>query len=237
MAIKALALDFDGVLVGLDTHTQARKGAFDVMYQETGDERYIVGQSIHDEAHEHGSHPSEIIGWILQHQGLVAPDADLLTDPLNQRVVGIKTDLYHSKVANELDALPGSLEFIEWGRSHYGSNHLSIVTTASIKEVGPYISRYQLTGTIGHLVTKEDTPIGQEKAHPFAYNRAVQLMGVSPENVAAIEDSVRGLNAANAALLGAAIGITTTHTADKLMAATPHIVHTFEELPYLLERL
>lgn len=237
MAIKALALDFDGTLVSTDTHTETRIKALLAFADQTGDERYIASPDIHAAAHEHGSHTKDIIGWVLQQQGLVAPDADLSIDSLVRDVVELKTSLYHERVANGLTAHPGAIEFIDWGVSEFGSNHLSIVTTASNKELMPFIRRYNLEDAVNVLVTAEDTPTDKMKPDPYAYSLAAARMGVKPTRIAALEDSPRGLQSAVDAGFDSVIGITFTHSARQLGYTATHVVDSFDQLPYLIKNL
>lgn len=230
--IRGFAFDFDGVLVGLDAHTEARLGAFDEFATSTGDERYLVDPAIHAEAHQHGSYPNTIIGWILQHQGLVPPDYDPATDPLVNDVVTRKKELYLEAVYEGLDALDGSIECVQWAAETFGPPHVAITTTASIHEVMPFLHRHNVSGYVGVLITKEI--VGQNlKPHPLAYDLTAREFVLEPTMCIAIEDSPRGLASANSAGFNT-IGITTTHTEDQLELDSDFIVHTFDEVPELV---
>lgn len=231
--VEAVAFDFDGVLVGLETHVEARVEAFMKFASYTGDKRYLVSDAVHQEAHLHGSHPPQIIGWILQKQGLVRPDTDPSEDALTQSVVLLKEQLYIARINSGLDALDGSLACVYWASDRFGSDRTAIVTTASQQEVDPFIEKHDLDELVGVVVTRKDTGKDRLKPDPLAYNLAVKKLGTKPNETVAIEDSVRGLQSAKSAGL-IALGITTTHTADQLREAADHIVDSFEDVPSVI---
>src|SRR4051794_12191761 len=98
MNIQGIVFDFDGVLGDtVGTHNAARIQAFK-------DCDFDVSPDLHEQAHRHGSHPPEIIGWVLKQAGFVSPDADVMTDPVVQKVVGRKEELYKLQAATGLNA-------------------------------------------------------------------------------------------------------------------------------------
>lgn len=230
--IEAVAFDFDGVLVGIDTHTKARLQAFEEFAQSTGDKRFIASDELHEEAHLHGSHPPAIIGWVLQQQGLVKPNIDPSEDPLTLAVVSRKTELYHDMVSDGLDATEGAVECVHWAAKAFTPDRVAIVTTASLVEVNPFLKRYDLTDTVGVIITKEDVE-GNLKPHPMAYDLAAQRFDAAPANCAAIEDSSRGLQSAKSASF-VTFGISTTHTAEQLGDNADYTVATFTEIPQII---
>jgi HAD superfamily hydrolase (TIGR01509 family) len=74
----------------------------------------------------------------------------------------------------------------------------------------------------------EESQITHGKPHPEIYLRAAQLLGISPQECVAIEDSIFGLQSAKSAGMKA-IAITTSFTPDKLTLADK-IIHSFTEL-------
>ena len=230
--IEAVAFDFDGVLVGIDTHRQTRIQALQEFANETGDERFIASDELHTEAHRHGTHPLAIIGWVLQQQGLVPSHIDPQLDELTHRVVERKHELYLDKVQHGLDALDGAIDAVEWASQAVGKAHVAIATTASREEVVPFIARYNLQGNIGQLVAKQD--VGKKlKPHPEAYLQAAKKMNVDPRRSLAIEDSPRGLQAARLAGF-MTVGITTTHTSEQLDGHAHLVINSFSQLPGLV---
>ncbi len=229
--IEAVAFDFDGVLVGIDTHRQTRMQAFSEFAEETGDERFFASDDLHSAAHRHGTHPLAIIGWVLQQQGLVPSHIDPQLHELTHRVVERKHALYLDRVQHGLDALEGAVDAIRWASELVGKERVAIVTTASREEVIPFIARYELQNAIGHLVAKQDVQ-GKPKPHPEAYLLAAKRMDVDPRRSIAIEDSVQGLKAARLAGF-LTIGITTTHSAEQLDGEAHIVIDQLSELPVL----
>jgi beta-phosphoglucomutase-like phosphatase (HAD superfamily) len=210
----AFAFDFDGTLADtVATHTQARLKAFKIMAAETSDERFLtISPELQEEAHRHGSNPNSIIGWVLQQVGVVQE----IDDDLVARTVEHKREQYHRLCATGLEAIDGSVEFLQMlNVQQQGSTY--ITTTAYRSEVTPFIDRYSLSGDlpVNHLVTFED--VGREflKPHPRAYRLTIERAGLTetPRRVLAIEDTPGGVASAKAA--GAkVVAVCTTHEAE-----------------------
>jgi len=228
--IPGLVLDFDGVLANtVGTHTEARMEAFSSL-------GFDVSSDTHEEAHRHGSHPEQIIGWILKQAGIIDHDADIYTDPVLKRVVDEKKRLYKDHASNGLNAVPGAPQFVEWAAQEYGNN-LAIATTASrIHEVNPYLSRYGLYRHFRAIAASEDTPQGRSKPDGFIYEEAARRLDLDPRSLACVEDTPIGIMSAQAADFGVRVGITTTHSRSDLAIAT-HVVDSFSELPELLRAI
>jgi len=234
--IKAMAFDYDGVLVDIGTHTEARMDACAEFAASTGDERFIADISIHNQAHLHGSHPAAIIGWFLQRQGLIEADIDPSLAPLTKEAEALKRELYLAKITHGLDALAGSLACVGWASEKFGPGRIAIVTTAAQNQVRPFINRHGIGELIGVVITEEDTPSDMLKPHPYAYTKAAQRFDLEPGECAALEDSVRGLQSARSAGF-VALGITTTHTADQLGDSSDFVAHNFDQIPQIVENI
>ena len=70
------------------------------------------------------------------------------------------------------------------------------------------------------LVTAEDVATG--KPSPEGYRRGCDLLGLEPARCAGVEDSASGVRALLAAGVGTVVGVTTTSSADDLLAAGAH---------------
>lgn len=216
--IEALAFDFDGVLADSDRiHTATRIEAF----ERSG---YTVNPEIHAEAHYRGTTTPQIIGWILQTVGEVDGNLtidELGEDPRVQQVTTLKRQLYNREAAAGLPAIPGSLDFVRRAVRRYGADRLAIATTASKKnEVEPYLGRHGLDSAFTVVLGSEYVPDGLTKPNPFVYQKVCEVLQVPAINIAAIEDSPRGVRAALDAHYGAVYGIISTHERSQLSEAT-----------------
>lgn len=209
--IEGIVYDLDGLLAdSLPVHTSARLAAFESVGLSG------VDQAIHDQAHEHGMTPNEIIGWVLQQVGAVAPDVDLRTDSFVNEVVALKRQAFHDLAAEGLPAVDGALDCIEFAVKRWG--RLAIATTGEYAiDVLPYIRRHNLEGVFMAIVTKDDTPEGMTKPHKFPFQEAAARLGfvANQGGIIGIDDHPSGIVSANAAGLYS-VGLTTTHAAEQL---------------------
>ena len=74
------------------------------------------------------------------------------------------------------------------------SYEIGLVTTASRANTMQILEHFGRTDLFDILVTQED--VEYTKPHPQAYNKALQLLNIEPENVTIFEDSFSGLEAA-----------------------------------------
>lgn len=74
---------------------------------------------------------------------------------------------------------------------------VALVTTARMCNIMGLLEKYELAGAFSVLVTQEN--VRNYKPHPEAYFRAIQQLGVEPEEVLAFEDSRPGFVAAREA--------------------------------------
>jgi HAD superfamily hydrolase (TIGR01509 family) len=209
---SALALDFDGTIADtVGAHTQARQDALAEMSRLTGDHRFIdISPELQAEAHRHGA-----------------------------RVVALKNELYWQHAERGLEPIEGAIPFVEWASDRY-AGRVALVTTASLpREVEPFLEANQIQDSFHIVIAREDVPASQLKPHPQAYRLALHYLDRSPADVVAVEDTPRGIQAAQAAGI-VTVGITTTHTAEQLsdgshtMQIPDRIVKSFKELKELL---
>jgi HAD superfamily hydrolase (TIGR01509 family) len=157
----------------------------------------------------------------LQQVGIVPPDADILDNAKVDEVVQLKSELYFEHAARGLEAIPGAVDYVERAFMTY-EGRVAIATTATREfEVLPFLRKYGIEDRVRGVIGKEVTPPGRMKPDPFVYDSAVDLLGVPAANVAAIEDSPRGIEAAKSARGGAlhVAALLTTHTIDDLWDA------------------
>lgn len=229
-AYEGVVFDFDGVLAdSIGAHTDARLQAF-------AERGHSVDMSLHDEAHMHGTHPAEIIGWVLATAGIIPSGDNYATDPETLKMVQLKTDIYREVTRHGLDPVPGALQTVHAAYDAFGAERLAIATTASYDhEVAPYLKRHGLQGIFSVIISKDETPENQTKPHPFVYSRSAMRLGFSgfPEVLVAVEDHPKGIESAKAANLSV-VGLCTTHLAATLEAADI-VVADHTELRTVLE--
>lgn len=240
-----IAYDFDGTLKdSVADHERARQGAFDAMV-EAGDERFgMIDQAVFDEAHRHGSNPAAIIGRVLRESGIVTTD-DPASDPLTQKVVGQKRDIYRELCAEGGRPIDGAVRFVRRMSVARPGGEYMVTTAERCTEVLPFLIRYKLTRHFPdtRIVAHEDVAVvgkGRLKPDPLAYQIMLGRAGMNqePERVLAIEDSAQGVMAARRSGIPT-VALTTTHTAEEVLpsdrALHPDIVVSgFAELSELL---
>jgi HAD superfamily hydrolase (TIGR01509 family) len=145
-----------------------------------------------------GKHVSEtdldciLEGWrredILRH---------FLGDLTNAQVVeyGNRKDQFFQQVGVPIKPVPGLCDFLD----HLEQLGIprAVATSASEKRTRFTLDRLQLTRHFAAIVTANDVLNG--KPDPAIYYLAAEQMGVRPENVVVIEDSVSGVRAAKSA--------------------------------------
>lgn len=101
-----------------------------------------------------------------------------------------------------------------------GGPPVAIVTSAPRYWVKSALDLLGLGGTTVPMVTAEDCSPGKPDPEPF--RRGAELLGLSAGDLVAAEDSPAGIASARGAGIGHVIGITTSRSADALLAAGAH---------------
>ncbi len=217
----AAGLDFDGTIA--DTRaamTQSRLESFLSVAEELADERYaLIDNSIHAEAHHHGSHAIEIIGWVMLQAGIII---DFVSErDTVQHVVDRRNEIYWDKAQHGFDPVPGALETI---RDLHDSldGKITIVTTAPVQEeVIPYLKRHGLLDMFDPTIIVGRESVTCLKPDPEAYNLALDRLDVTPDRFIALEDAHAGVVSARQAGIAEVIALTTTHTSEQLANFPP----------------
>ncbi len=97
---------------------------------------------------------------------------------------------------------------------------VGVVTSAVRAWVGSSLAVLGVADVVTTVVGAEDVRSG--KPHPEGYLEACRRLGVAPDRVVAFEDSTSGVGAAVAAGITPVIGVLTTTSADRLLAAGAH---------------
>jgi len=121
--------------------------------------------------------------------------------------------------ANELEPLPGLLDFMEEARSHGLS--LALVTNAPEENVEAILVALELGEFFDEVVLSDE--VGPVKPDPAPYRAALEKLGVASEEALAFEDSTSGI----ASAIGAGIptvGIASTQDSETLEEAGAFVV-------------
>ena len=168
------------------------------------------------------------------------PDATMLPEILRPRgwsedrirELSARKRAIYETIEHELQAVPGSVEFIEWAATRY---KLALATSATKRNreatfrllgIGPQFGA--VVDASGHTRPKPD---------PEVFQVAMRALGVGPGECWIVEDSVNGLRAAKAAGCFA-VAITTTFDRRTVIdAGADLVVDSFAELRAALESL
>jgi HAD superfamily hydrolase (TIGR01509 family) len=175
--MKAILWDNDGVLIDTEGFFfQATRNALGSAGVELSRERYVEwslreGRSSFDLLREHGWTPAQIAELRLQ-----------------------RDRAYSAMLVNGLRMMDGILEVLTLLRAKF---RMAIVTTSRREHFELMHQRSNLSQFFEFAVTRED--YGRSKPHPEPYLTALERLQLSAQECIAIEDSERGLAAANAA--------------------------------------
>lgn len=210
---KALIFDMDGVLVDSEPlHKRAKQLAF----------------------HEAGIHfPEQTYD---SYKG--RPDATMFQEVLGGKSVEDIADLLHrkhqffEKIEHELQAIPGSVDFVKWAGSRY---KLALATSATPRNRAAALRNLGIADRFASVV---DTQRFQRpKPDPEIFQVAMHDLNLQPSECWIIEDSLAGVRAGNSAGC-TTIAITTTFDSASLSAAGADvIVNSFLELRRVMENL
>ena len=141
-----------------------------------------------------------------------------------------KYQIFLKLLAEKLQPVPGSLDFIRWARDHYEKLAL---TTSSIKEIQETIFNiFDLHAYFDVIVTGDQ--LHHNKPHPEPYLKTVSSLNLSAHNCFVLEDSINGIKSAKSAGCYVA-GITTSFPEDQLQhAGADLVVDNFSSLYHQL---
>ncbi len=208
--LKALIFDFDGTL--LDTETPEFY-AWQTIYRELGTDLALADWL-------------EGVGtWYA-----FDPYTDLaqkLGRPVDQDSIKQRLKMLHSDVLLEMPLRDGAVNLINDAKA--SGLKLAVASSSSHAWVDGHLVRYGLLDAFDTIQCRDDVAPGRSKPHPDLYLAALAALGVQANEAIALEDSLNGLRAANAAgiyVIAVANEVTRhlpLHEADRL-------VHSFEEI-------
>lgn len=219
---RALVLDFDGVIVETEKlHFDCWNVVFEQQFgiRLAGSHHQCVGLTL-----------DEILTlWC----NAASPEPITLTPQMERDLLIRKTELYYEMGADTLLPVPGLTELIQQARGHDW-----YVTVASRSRRSRLLRTLEILKLPVHfdlIMGTEDVvdPVSDRKIH----SRTVAPFGVEPAASVVIEDSVSGIQDAQACRTGLVIGLTTSLDEVVLRAAgADHVVGSlFEARNFIAE--
>lgn len=208
MPTRAVIFDMDGVLVDSGAHHRA---AWRALLAELG-----VPAPAEFWRRTIGRPSEEAVPLLL---GRALPPAEA------RRLARRKQEHYTLAARAGLPAIAGAPAFVR-GLAHHGVPR-GVATSARRVDADRLLAALALRGLFDVVVTAEDVRLG--KPEPEVYVRAAAGLGVEPAACVVFEDAPVGIQAARRAGMRA-IGVTSSSTAEELMAAgAERTIPDFEE--------
>lgn len=166
------------------------------------------------------------------------PDAVLL-EHINRHYLGGRCNVAellaekqaaYLKVAGQVRAIPGAVDFIRTARPHFQA--FALATSALKTNQQLAFDQLDLHRFFDAVVTADD--VTRTKPDPQPYQRAVEWIGLRAEECVVIEDSLNGVRAGKGAGC-MVIGLTTTYPAGELAATgADRVCASYNEIAALL---
>lgn len=137
-----------------------------------------------------------------------------LTDDEVRRLDDRKEQIYREAVRGHVPVMPGALELIR--SLHAEGWRLAIGSSGPPENVRLIVDELRLDRYLS--ATTDASQVTRGKPDPEVFLIAAARMGVLPDRCVVVEDSFHGIEAAHRAGMKA-VGLTSTHPADKLRAA------------------
>ena len=109
---------------------------------------------------------------------------------------GVKKGYYDDLIANELELKPGAAEIVQECARHF---RLALVSASRRESIEGCLAKFGLLQHFSALVSGAEA--ARSKPFPDPYLAAIDLLDSTPHAVIALEDSVTGFRAANAAAI------------------------------------
>lgn len=208
MRFKAIIFDFDGVIA--DSEMLLNQALADGLT--TSGLPTSLDDSLRDYS---GKRWADILIMIEERLGRELPSS----------FIGQKIEWLGEKVMREIKPVPGIAAFLAISRML----PRAIASSGDRLWIKPTLARFGFTDHFGEHVYST-TGLEHGKPHPEIYLLAAQKLGIAPEDIVAIEDSVSGVAAAIAAGMSA-VGLTAaSHMGacdiERLRAAGAHHIAT-----------
>jgi HAD superfamily hydrolase (TIGR01509 family) len=178
MALKAILLDFDGVIAETENHhIAAWQRTLSIMGWQVPDEVAARSADIDDR---------QFLAEVFQQRGIVSSKID---DWIRKKQI-----LTVQLLRDSPRVYPGVAELV---RKVEGRARLAVVSGTWRENIEVVLDTVNLSGAFDLIIGKED--VTAVKPDPEAYQIALKRLRLSPKSCVAIEDSPSGLAAARAA--------------------------------------
>ncbi|GIP41171.1 hypothetical protein J31TS4_44510 [Paenibacillus sp. J31TS4] len=216
--IKAIVFDFDGLIFDSETHEFE---AFRELCQSYGADMPL-------------SEWSKLIGTDASVFDPYAYLEQQVGRTLDRQELRALRRQYYDRRAGEEQVRPGVEQVLRDARAQ--GLRVGLASSSGREWVVSHLDRFGLTPYFETIRTKEDVP--KVKPAPYLYQRALEDLGVRPEEAVAFEDSPNGAKAAKAAGMCCVI-VPNTVTEALLFDAVDHRLSSLADVPLseLLERL
>ncbi len=171
--LKAVCFDLDGLLVDTEPYYyEAHRQVFAEHGYELGEKEYALK-------------------WIIRgtRMDLEAPGFGIKADP--EALLAEVRKRFRAMVDAELKLMPHAREKVVEASGRFVT---ALVTNAQPEDVQKIIRRLNLESFLNHVITRED--YSSPKPAPDCYRAAARVLGLSPGECLALEDSGRGVRAA-----------------------------------------
>src|SRR3989344_6316237 len=215
MMIKAIIVDFDGVLFDSEPlHLQACNQVFQALGFFITPEKYFKDYV--------GIADREMFAFIFKHQGL-SISANETNSLILKKIQAFRESI---ETHQHLQAIQGISQFLQSLNSKFIFGICSGANPSEIQLVLSKLEQGNLKKYFSIITTREDVNHG--KPSPEGYLKTAKKLKVIPEHCLAVEDTPIGIAAAKAANMRAA-ALTTTHPPENLQNADK-VMNTFFEI-------
>ena len=176
--IKAVIFDMDGVMIDSEP-----------LWEKT--ERILLSRRGIDYSPDYRD---KIIGLNQKDSGRLLIDTFDLTESVDD-IISERVEILTSIYEDELELVPGFLPLLDEIRDKRFL--MAVASSSPMRVIRFVLAMFSLNDYFPVVVSGECTDEG--KPHPAIYLRAAELLGVSPRECVAIEDSINGVSSAKAA--------------------------------------
>ncbi len=205
--IKAFIFDMDGVI--LDTEPLSLQSFNHVL------RNYVEPISLEEfKAKYMGHYDISVCGRMVEELNLPITKEELIS---------AKTEAYLKILQNDIEPIKGAVEAI---REIHKMMPIALASSSNKSKIEIITKKFGIYELFSALVSSYE--VAKDKPAPDVYLKVSQLLGVSPNECAVIEDAPLGIAAAKGAGMYC-FGFTTNYPAAKL-AAADQVINSFDQL-------